>query len=302
MNGNFVKRSNSGWLLPLFVILFFCQCNGGLQEELKKREATIHEYQQREEEEDLIKASYIKDLDNINNRLDTARVLQSIFQKKEGLSSRKEALEKIEITLQLLDSIEVETDTMYIASAEDFFVKRSFDAAHTELIQLRTFYREVKHLLNEAELENLNIKQLLEEANREIERKGVVIGQQNRRIVGLERNVSTISTSNKQLKSGQQQLEADKEALRIELKGIARQLENTRSKLTSEKQALAEVYYERAEDLIEQFNRALIKGDKAKRAIKEAYQALQKSSALNYSKADNRWKQIKRLKKYNKYL
>lgn len=287
MNGNFLNAQKISYLLGFSMIILLCQCSDSKEQELKEKTALITRLQQEREDEDLIRASYMNELDAINNALDTARVLQFFFQDKEGLIIRKEALEKVQTALALIDSMDQKASDIQTPN-RDFFIQKSFEAAQKELKQLRGFYEELNVLIEKVELENVNIKNLLKDKNREIQQKSTIIS-------GLREEVSAALIDKKIVQKEASNLEKQKITLITELKKIE-------NELTNEKRVLAMMYFERGENLIHQFEKVLIKGEKAKIALKNAVEALNKAHALGNQKAKKLLNQIKKKKKYKKYL
>lgn len=278
-----------------FLIVIFVSCSS--EDKIIKDNSNVLKLQNRITEDSLLLASLHNEMDNINNVLDTANLLNENF--KSGVSmKRKDVLEKIQTINMLLnesngkiEKLEKELQVSKSSVKNNSVIQSAVSTKKTEIAGAKNYFSQLEKDITKLRSENVNLIAIIRQKESEMIVKDNVIAK-----IKAEREIQE-----------QKLTEVINRIALMEQKVLQAEKDLEISKQEAKKQK-AKTYYDTGLELKNIYDNVsglstLFGGKSTKKdLIKQAYSYLKKSYEMGYPDAKREILILETDKKYSKNL
>lgn len=271
--------------LLLLPFIFLLACNSDT-ETVQNQQVTITNLQERISQDSLLVVSLHKEMNSINNVLDSAEALKIYLQN--GSINRLEALEKIKMVNTLLDESSKKIDSLKNIKSPILTVT---GLPIDKIVVNKQYYANLQKDVENLRTENVSLKEIIRQKDGELIAKDDVINRIKKEREEQEKKLAEINTKLAEVEA------------RIE--NAEKEVESTKREAKSQKALL---YYDTGVELklmFDDIDKKMIEigtGKAKKELAKQAYSCFKKSYALGYPSAQSQVLEMESSKKYSKYL
>lgn len=271
--------------LLLLPFIFLLACNSDT-ETVQNQQVTITNLQERINQDSLLVVSLHKEMNGINNVLDSADALKRYLQN--GSINRLEALEKIKMVNTLLDESDRKVDSLKRIKSPIIDI---VNLPKDKIVVNRDYYAQLKKDVANLTTENVSLKE--------------IIGQKERELIAKDDIINKIKKEREEQQKKLAEINDKLAEVEARIEAAEKEVESTKREAKNQKALL---YYDTGVELKQMFDeidKKMIEigtGKAKKELAKQAYSCFKKSYALGYPSAQSQVLEMESSKKYSKHL
>lgn len=247
----------------------------------------IAKLQDRINTDSMLVESLHREMNAINNVLDSAESLKKDFQNDEGIN-RLEALEKIKRVNMLLNESNQKIDSLKSIKSRIITIA---DLPADKIVTNRNYFTQLEKDVASLKTENINLNEIIKQQEAELIEKDDVINNIKKEREEQEKKLAEVNAKLAEIEA--------------KIEKAEQEVESTKREAKIQK---AKLYYETGVELKQMFDeidKKLIEigtGKIKKELAKQAYDCFKKSYEMGYPQANSQKLEMESTKKYSKYL